>query len=122
MDAMSYINAALRTEAPSDQRLLHAAMGMCTETGELMDALKKHMFYGKPLDGVNLSEELGDLFWYIAIACDALGTTFEEVWEMNIAKLRKRYPGKFTEHERDLLAERKELEHRYRPGPPPGAF
>lgn len=115
----NYVQQALRTESAifnvenGDDRLLHAGIGVATEGGEFLDALKKHLFYGKPLDRTNLKEEIGDLFWYLAIACDELGTTFEEVQATNIAKLTARYPDKFTEDKaenRDLGAERKILE------------
>jgi NTP pyrophosphatase (non-canonical NTP hydrolase) len=72
--------------------LIHYALGLCTESGEFSTALKKHLFYGKELDETNLKEELGDLLWYIARACEALDTTLEEVMESNISKLRIRYP------------------------------
>lgn len=103
----------LRLSNPENIRLLHAAIGLCTESGEVQDALKKHLFYGKPLDKVNLSEELGDIFWYIAILSDALGVSFDEIQEKNIAKLKARYGDKFTEAaalNRDLDTERKILE------------
>ncbi len=93
-------------------RLLHAAMGMVTEAGEFMDALKKYIIYGKPLDEVNLKEELGDLNWYEAIAHNTLNSSFEEVMIMNTKKLRKRYANKFSENEainRDLNIEREAL-------------
>lgn len=122
----SYVRDALRTESdhlaaftriaadPRKLRLLHAAMGIQTEGGELTDALKKHLFYGKNLDLVNLKEELGDLFWYIAILCDALGErNFTNIMQTNIKKLRTRYPEAFTEEKaenRDLGAERGVLE------------
>jgi NTP pyrophosphatase (non-canonical NTP hydrolase) len=98
---------------PEIQRLIHGAMGVVTESGELMDAMKKHVFYGADPDKVNLKEELGDLFWYIAVLCDALGISFEEVWETNIAKLKSRYGEKFNEDgalNRDLQKERGILE------------
>lgn len=72
-------------------RLLHAAMGMVTETGEFVSELKKHVFYGKDLDWLNLFEEIGDLFWYIAVALDALNCDWETVMEMNVRKLQQRY-------------------------------
>ena len=59
--------------------------------------MKKHIFYGKPLDEVNLKEEVGDLLWYIAIICDELNTSFDEIMSTNIEKLRARYGGKFSE-------------------------
>ena len=95
--------------------MLHAAMGTVTEAGELMDALKKHYFYGAPLGEVNLVEELGDLTWYIAIMLHALDVSFEELFDRNIAKLRDRYPEKFTTDKalhRDLEVERDALEGR----------
>lgn len=123
MEANNYQNLALRTEssrAPLNLsyslkycRLLHAAIGLCTEAGEFIDPIKKNMFYEKILDEVNLKEEIGDLLWYIAIACDALETTIEDEMERNIRKLIKRFPEKFTEEaaiNRDLFAEREILE------------
>lgn len=112
-----FIQQAIRTESQNfftpNPRLLHAAIGCVTEAGEMLDALKKQMFYGKELDLVNFKEEMGDLLWYLAIAMDELGTTFSEEEARVIAKLKHRYPGKFTkeaaEH-RDLAGERLILE------------
>jgi NTP pyrophosphatase (non-canonical NTP hydrolase) len=118
-----YIEAASITESndwdkiqyrlQSKLRILHALIGINTENGELQDQFKKHIFYGKELDKINLIEELGDLFWYIAILCDELEVPFEEIWKKNIEKLALRYKGKFTEtkaENRDLESERKILE------------
>jgi NTP pyrophosphatase (non-canonical NTP hydrolase) len=94
-------------------RLLHAAMGIGTEAGEFMDVIKKHILYGKEIDTINLKEEIGDLFWYIALACDELNVSFDYIFEQNIAKLRQRYSGRFTENaalNRDLEKERSVLE------------
>ena len=93
--------------------LIHAIIGIATEAGEFLDPIKKLIFYGKPLDLVNLDEEAGDLLWYLAIYAEARGTTIPELARRNIEKLRVRYPDKFTSShalERDLLAERKSLE------------
>lgn len=94
-------------------RLDHAVTGICTEAGEIADAIKKHKFYGKPLDRTNLIEELGDLYWYINVAQDVLGVTTDEVQAINNAKLRARYGQKFSEEaaiNRDLDKEREILE------------
>ena len=95
-------------------RLLHASVGFTTEAGEFTDQLKRHLFRGSPIDAVNLAEELGDLFWYAAIAADALGIDFETVQEMNATKLANRYKGRTSNKDasdnRDLVAERKILE------------
>lgn len=105
--------AKIKERMNNSVRLLHASIGINTENGEFQDHLKKVLFYGKPLDKVHLIEELGDLMWYIAIAIDELGSSFEEVWEKNIKKLEKRYAGKFSEtraENRDLAGEREVLE------------
>jgi NTP pyrophosphatase (non-canonical NTP hydrolase) len=94
-------------------KLLHAVLGLVSEVGEIADALKKHLIYGKPLDLVNLVEEAGDVDWYKALLLDAIGSDIETAWERNIAKLEKRYGGEFTPEKalnRDLPAERAALE------------
>ena len=65
------------------------------EAGEAIDILKKHLFQGHPLDREHLAKELGDVAWYLAVSADALGYTLEEVLEMNVKKLRARYPEGF---------------------------
>jgi NTP pyrophosphatase (non-canonical NTP hydrolase) len=125
MNSEIYVSNVLRSESPitpemieriSDPkmiRLLHGAIGLSTETGELLDAIKKHIYYGKPLDLVNISEESGDICWYIGLIIDVLQTTLDDVMTVNIDKLKARYPEKFTEfhaENRDLETERKILE------------
>lgn len=93
-------------------RLLHGAIGLVTESGELMDAFKKSIYYGKKLDVVNVKEELGDIMWYFAIFLRELDIKFEDLLDINIEKLRSRYGEKFSEKKafkRDLKAERKIL-------------
>lgn len=95
--------------------LAHGAMGVCTEGGELLDVVKRHEFYGKPVDWVNIREEMGDVLWYLALLARASGTTLNEVAAANIRKLEARYPDKFTTEaalHRDLTAERAALESR----------
>jgi NTP pyrophosphatase (non-canonical NTP hydrolase) len=94
-------------------RLLHATLGLSTEAGEMLDVLKKHIFYGKPIDEVNLIEEVGDVLWYLSVALDALSSSYSESMTLNIAKLRKRYGEKFSSERaitRNLEAERSILE------------
>ena len=127
MNGKDYVAGALRTEHTPDfvrlggapatdrmmARLLHATLGLMSEVGEIADALKKRLIYGKELDLVNLVEEVGDESWYQALLLDAIGSTFEASWERNIAKLRKRFPDKFEASralDRDLIAERHALE------------
>lgn len=82
---------------PCLQHLIHAHLGMSSETGEIGDAIKKCVIYGQPLDTENIEEELGDVLWYVALAATAVGTSLEDIMEANIEKLKVRYPEKFTE-------------------------
>jgi len=96
-----------------NENILHGALGISTEAGEILDAVKKSIFYGKPFDLINLQEEIGDCFWYLAILAKEAGMSFEDIMAQNIAKLKARYPDKFTEDaalNRDLSYERKVLE------------
>ena len=88
-------------------------IGIVTEAGEMLDALKKNMFQQRPYDITNLKEECGDLFFYFTELMHAIDTNLEEVIEMNRAKLAHRYKGKFSRDEsinRVLDEERKILE------------
>lgn len=110
-----YENIRIRLDNKQSARLVHALLGIGGESGELQDQLKRHLVYGKDLDIVNLKEELGDLMWYCALALDEIGSSFDEVMAMNIAKLRARFPGGFTEEKavnRDIEAERKVMEEK----------
>ena len=76
-------------------RLLTAALGMTAEAGEFTEVVKKIFLQGKPYTQDNifhLKRELGDICWYIAQACMALDTSFEEILHMNFDKLSARYP------------------------------
>ena len=77
-------------------RLLTAALGICAEGGEFTEIVKKIVFQGKPVNADNvyhMKRELGDIMWYVAQACMSLDTTIDEIIEMNVEKLEKRYPG-----------------------------
>lgn len=76
---------------------LHAAVGVSSEAGELLDAVKKHWAYGQPLDIVNVKEELGDLFFYVTAMMIATGISFTDVLQSNVEKLEKRYPAGYTD-------------------------
>ena len=78
------------------ERLLTAGVGLNAEAGEFLEIVKKMIFQGKPWDEANrehLIIELGDVIWYAANACMALGISFEDVVARNVTKLEKRYPG-----------------------------
>lgn len=77
------------------ERLLTAAVGINAEGGEFMEIVKKMVFQGKPYNEDNrdhLIIELGDIMWYVAQACMALGVTLDDVVAKNVQKLLKRYP------------------------------
>ena len=84
-------------------QLLTAALGLTAESGEFTEIVKKILLQGKPYNEDNvfhMKRELGDICWYIAQACMALDTTFDEIIEMNVDKLKKRYPGgEFNVHQ-----------------------
>ncbi len=86
----------LYSEGLPVERLLTAAVGMSAESGEFIEVVKKMIFQGKPVNEENLfhlKRELGDIMWYVAQACMALDTDFNEIIEMNVDKLKSRYPG-----------------------------
>lgn len=84
---------------PADHvgKLVHAAMGVAGEGGELLDAVKKHWVYGKELDRENILEECGDAMFYIAVLLKHCGYTLEQAMQHNMAKLNKRYPEGYTD-------------------------
>ena len=88
---------ALDVEGDADiPRLLTAALGLTAEAGEFTEVVKKIILQGKPYNEDNvfhMKRELGDICWYLAQACMALDTTFDEIIEMNVDKLKARYPG-----------------------------
>lgn len=95
-----YQMLAMRTAKNFDDNrmnLIHSALGLSSDAGEYVDAIKKHVIYGKELDHANAVEELGDCLWFIALACEALGVSLRRVAAENIEKLAKRYPDKYTD-------------------------
>ena len=100
MTVNEYQNEAMRTvskiaAASGGNLLLEGVMGLCGETGEVMDLVKKHIFQGHELDKDKVARELGDVAWYLAIAAQGIGYDLETVFQMNIDKLRARYPDGF---------------------------
>lgn len=127
MIASQYQREAIRTDLTSEKyaeillnlteadiRMFHMSMGMCTETGELHDELKRCIVYGKEFDRTHVIEELGDLMWYIANMCNIIDIPLEAVMQINNSKLRARYPDKFDSElalNRNLEKEREVLEN-----------
>lgn len=75
--------------------LINGVMGLCGESGEAIDIVKKHIAHNHELDKEHLAKELGDIAWYLAETATALGYSLENIFKMNIEKLKKRYPDGF---------------------------
>jgi len=94
-----YQNLAMRTLNPAlDKKdvLINSVMGLCGESGEAIDIVKKWLAQGHDLDKGKLSKELGDIAWYLAEAATALEMPLEEILAANIEKLKKRFPEGFS--------------------------
>ena len=101
-EAFVYRVQELEGQGFPSERLLTASVGMCAEAGEFTEVVKKIVFQGKPVTEENLfhlKRELGDIMWYVMQACMGLGTSLDEIIEMNVEKLSSRYPeGTFDVH------------------------
>lgn len=98
MTINEYQQLAMRTLNPAlDKKdvLINGVMGLCGESGEAIDLVKKHLAQGHALDREALIKELGDVAWYLAETAYALDVPLEGVLERNIAKLKARYPQGF---------------------------
>ena len=99
MTVNEYQNLAMRTlnqELSKREVLINSVMGLCGESGEAIDIVKKWMAHGHELDKDHLAKELGDIAWYLAEAATALEMDLEDILQANIEKLRKRYPEGFS--------------------------
>lgn len=85
----------LNKELSEKDVLINGVMGLCGESGEAIDIVKKHLAQGHDLDKNHLLEELGDIAWYLAETATVLGTDLEDILIANIEKLKKRYPEGF---------------------------
>ena len=92
--AMTTLNPALSQK----DVLINSVMGLCGESGEAVDIVKKWLAQGHQLDKEHLAKELGDIAWYLAEAATALDLNLEDILEANIEKLKKRYPEGFDIH------------------------
>jgi NTP pyrophosphatase (non-canonical NTP hydrolase) len=100
MKVNEYQKLAMKTLNPKLNKkdiLINAVMGLCGESGEAIDIVKKHLAQGHELDKEKLIKELGDIAWYLAECATVLDVSLQEVLEKNIEKLQKRYPEGFKE-------------------------
>ena len=98
MTINEYQEAAMATLNPAlDKKdvLINSVMGLCGESGEAIDIVKKWLMQGHELDKEHLIKELGDVAWYLAEAATALDVPLETVLQGNLDKLRQRFPNGF---------------------------
>lgn len=98
MTVNEYQELAMRTLNPSlspKDVLINSVMGLCGESGEAIDLVKKWLAQGHELDRARLARELGDIAWYLAEAATALDLSLEDILSANIEKLKSRYPEGF---------------------------
>ena len=98
MTEQEYMTEVMRTYAGADttiDKLTLSALGLAGESGEVADTIKKVLYQGHHLDHMALVAELGDILWYLMLACNALDCTLEDVMQVNVTKLQERYPHGF---------------------------
>lgn len=100
MTINEYQKEAMRTASGMNYEnhgmLMNAALGICGEGGEVADLVKKATFQGHTLDREHVAKELGDIAWYIAVGAQAIGYDLETILQMNVDKLKARYPTGFS--------------------------
>ena len=92
------LSQAIGMEFPWDIDIggvVEGCFGLSGESGELCDLVKKWVFHEKPLDEEHMKKELGDILWYVAMVCHCMNWDLDEVLQMNIDKLKARYPDGF---------------------------
>lgn len=100
MEMDTYQHLAMRTAShdtwkTQEGKLLTGALGVCGESGEIAELVKKHIYHGHDLDAEKVIKEIGDVLWYCALLATAVNADLSEVALRNIEKLRKRYPEGF---------------------------
>lgn len=95
---VDYNDFVINLASPTDTKghVVHAAMGLSSEAGEILDNVKAHLYYGKELDVANLLEEAGDILWFLSLLLQQFDYTIEDAVAGNRAKLIARYGDKFN--------------------------
>lgn len=112
IDPINNVAKEKQTVSEFDADIIHGIVGIATEATELLEALYA-MLSGEKLDKVNLVEEIGDIMWYASLLLRKVGSDFEQAGGINIEKLYKRFPHKFSGSDainRDTMSERELLE------------
>jgi len=95
MNNAEYLRGVTRTlneRLTPQEHLLIGALGLCGESGEVADLVKKALAHQTTIDSERLQEELSDVLWYMALICTLQGWTLEDLMQTNVAKLQQRYP------------------------------
>lgn len=95
MTGNEYQKLAMRTANEECFNLANAGLGLTGESGEAGDIIKKHLFHKHELNKEHLAKELGDVMWYIALNATIIGYDLDDIMQMNIDKLKARYPEGF---------------------------
>lgn len=95
MTGNEYQKQALRTASGKCRSLANCAMGLAGEAGECADIIKKHLFHDHDLNKEHLAKELGDVAWYLAVCAHIIGYDLDDIFKINVDKLRARYPDGF---------------------------
>lgn len=99
--------AIVKEMSPLDAHILHMAVGVSGESGELLDAIKKAVIYRKPLDTDNVREEIGDCLFYLQGLCNAIGYSLDQAVQDNMDKLNKRYSsGEYSDSQAQARADK----------------
>ena len=99
MTGNEYQKQAMRTANEKCRNISNVGLGIAGEAGECADIIKKHLHHGHAFDKEHFAKELGDVLWYVALGCEIIEIPMEEVMQMNIEKLMKRYPLGFSEYD-----------------------
>jgi len=102
VDFDAYQNASRRTlnvDYPQREQIANAALGLAGEAGEIADLFKKYLYHGHPLAETTVTDELGDILWYVAAIASLMGISLDVVAQANIDKLWQRYPNGFSQED-----------------------
>ena len=96
LEAAIKLNSIALTNQIDVGGVLNGCLGLSGEVGEFNDMIKKHIFHEKELDMEHLKKECGDILWYVAMICHSMNWNMDEIMQMNIDKLKARYPEGFN--------------------------
>ncbi|KRM23826.1 nucleoside triphosphate pyrophosphohydrolase family protein [Latilactobacillus graminis] len=97
MEFNEYQKLANRTLYGNEQVLTNLALGLASESGEVVDIVKKYAFQGHALDEKMMSKKIGDVLWYLSQIAEWNNVDFDTVAQENIEQLKQRYPEKHVE-------------------------